>query len=167
MMQIYREMRVFIFLLIFVISISVIHAQNNPPEKIDPTLYQIATSVPTVEQAEQRSVRLFGITLYTYSVTVSVPVYPDEYVLIDAGAQRGEEQALLTELEALGLLNGQMVGNIISGRLPIRSILALEDCEHLRYARASQPATNTGVGTGAMGGASGNAINIPPATDMP
>ena len=70
----------------------------------------------------------------------------DDQVLVDATAS-GEAEALLAELEALGLKNGSAFGRVVSGWLPITAIAALENLQHLVSIRASA-ATTGGIGGG-------------------
>ena len=64
----------------------------------------------------------------------------DDQVLADATAT-GEAEALLAELEALGLQNGSAFGRVVSGWLPIVAIAALENLQHLKSIHASSPST--------------------------
>jgi hypothetical protein len=60
----------------------------------------------------------------------------DGRVLIDAVAS-GDVNALKADLVALGLREGVSFGRVVSGQLPISSILSLSDLASLRYARAA------------------------------
>jgi len=67
----------------------------------------------------------------------------DGYVVIDAIALENPED-LKTELEGLGLKNGAVFGNVVSGLLPMTSIDKLPECNYLDLARASMALNNAG-----------------------
>ncbi len=71
-------------------------------------------------------------------------------VTIDAVAADGAE-ALLRDLEALGLRNGSAFGRMVSGRLPIEAIEAAGRLQSLRFVRPAYMATR-GVGRVEGGG---------------
>lgn len=64
-------------------------------------------------------------------------------VLVDISSS-GDVSALVAELQALGMQNISVYGNIVSGYLPISSIFGLQDAANLQYARAAYPEVNTG-----------------------
>ena len=64
-------------------------------------------------------------------------------MVIDAVAS-GSPYALRDTLEALGMRDISQVGNVVSGRLPIESIDALEDVHDLQFARPSYAMVNAG-----------------------
>ncbi len=66
-----------------------------------------------------------------------------DWVVIDAVAS-GSPYALRDTLEALGMRDVSQVGNVVSGRLPIESIDALEDVHDLQFARPSYAMVNAG-----------------------
>ena len=68
----------------------------------------------------------------------------EERVLIDAVAS-ADVNVLKTDLEALGMQDAATFGRIVSGRLPIRAIRALEGLASLHFARAAHATTNPGA----------------------
>ena len=64
-------------------------------------------------------------------------------MVIDAAAE-GDPTALASELEALGLEDPAVFGRMVSGRLPIPAIPALEDLASLRFARPAYAMTLVG-----------------------
>ena len=66
-----------------------------------------------------------------------------DWVVIDAVAS-GSPFALRDTLEALGMQDISQAGNVVSGRLPIESIDALEGVDALQFARPSYAMVNTG-----------------------
>ncbi len=70
----------------------------------------------------------------------------EEHVVIDAVAA-GDPQALATELEKLGLKNAAVFGRMVSGRLPISAIPALENLQSLKFARPAYAMTHSGIVT--------------------
>jgi hypothetical protein len=67
-------------------------------------------------------------------------------VLIDAVAT-GDPQLLLANLQALGLRNGGVYNNLVSGLLPIAAIGQAEQLSQLKLARASQCQLRAGLVT--------------------
>ena len=70
----------------------------------------------------------------------------DGYVVIDAISLDNPE-GLKEELEGLGLINGAVFGNVVSGRLPISSIDKLPECNYLNIAQPSLAINNAGTVT--------------------
>ena len=66
-----------------------------------------------------------------------------DWVVSDAVAS-GSPFALRDTLEALGMQDISQAGNVVSGRLPIESIDALEGVDALQFARPSYAMVNTG-----------------------
>ena len=64
-------------------------------------------------------------------------------VVIDAVAA-GDTDALLRELEALGLENGSSFGHVVSGLLPISALEAAAGLDTLQFARPAMAMTNIG-----------------------
>lgn len=63
-------------------------------------------------------------------------------------AAGADAQALLADLQALGLTNGASFGNLVTGMLPISAIADLEDLESLGFMRpAYAPLNNVGAAT--------------------
>ena len=62
-------------------------------------------------------------------------------VVIDATAS-GDAEALATDLRALGAENVMVFGRMVSGRLPIPAIPALQDLSSLQFARPAYATTN-------------------------
>ena len=74
---------------------------------------------------------------------VSIQVY-NGLVVIEAIA-KGDPEALLNELEVLGLQKGTYFGGMVSGLLPIEKIIALEGIQTLKFVRpAYKPMNNVG-----------------------
>jgi hypothetical protein len=65
------------------------------------------------------------------------------YVVIDTAAE-GDPKALASDLEALGLEDPAVFGHMVSGRLPIPAIPALENLASLRFARPAYAVTLAG-----------------------
>ncbi|MDQ3581445.1 MAG: hypothetical protein M3495_07435 [Pseudomonadota bacterium] len=65
------------------------------------------------------------------------------YVVVDTAAE-GDPKALAADLEALGLQNAAVFGHMVSGRLPIPAIPALENLASLRFARPAYAMTLVG-----------------------
>ena len=65
------------------------------------------------------------------------------YVVVDTAAE-GDPKALASELEALGLEDPAVFGPMVSGRLPLAAIPALEDLASLRFARPAYAMTLVG-----------------------
>jgi hypothetical protein len=68
------------------------------------------------------------------------------YVSIDTAAA-GDPEALAADLEALGLEGGAVFGRMVSGRLPIPAIPALEALDSLKLARPAYAMTRAGAVT--------------------
>lgn len=81
-----------------------------------------------------------------FSPSSSLLMVRSGYVVIDAIAARSP-QALLADLEALGLQRGATVGNVVSGRLPIEALPEAASLSSLRAARPSVAMTLTGAVT--------------------
>ncbi len=64
-------------------------------------------------------------------------------VVIDTAAS-GDPEALAADLRALGAENVAVFGRMVSGRLPITAIPALQDLSTLRFARPAYATTNAG-----------------------
>ncbi|MCA1850918.1 MAG: hypothetical protein LC647_00560, partial [Beggiatoa sp.] len=62
-------------------------------------------------------------------------------VVIDAAAS-GDPEALAADLRALGAENVTVFGRMVSGRLPIMAIQALQDLSSLQFARPAYATTN-------------------------
>ncbi|MGH8573148.1 MAG: hypothetical protein ACREX8_11330, partial [Gammaproteobacteria bacterium] len=62
-------------------------------------------------------------------------------VVIDATAS-GDPEALAADLRALGAENVTVFGRMVSGRLPITAIPALQDLSSLQFARPAYATTN-------------------------
>jgi len=65
------------------------------------------------------------------------------YVVVDTAAE-GDPEALVSDLEALGLEDPAVFGRMVSGRLPIPAIPALENLSSLRFARPAYAMTLAG-----------------------
>ena len=65
------------------------------------------------------------------------------YVVVDTAAE-GDPKALASDLEALGLEDPAVFGHMVSGRLPIPAIPALENLASLRFARLAYAMTLVG-----------------------
>jgi len=65
------------------------------------------------------------------------------YVVVDTAAD-GDPQTLAAELEALGLKNASVFGRMVSGRLLLSAIPALEKVSSLRFARPAYAMTLVG-----------------------
>ncbi len=65
------------------------------------------------------------------------------HVVVDLVAD-GDPEALAADLQALGLQNPAVFGRMVSGRLPIPAIPALENLSSLRFARAAYAVTRVG-----------------------
>ncbi len=65
------------------------------------------------------------------------------FVVIDAVA-RGEASELLRQMRALGLYNGTVFGNVVSGQLPVVAIDELAVLDVLLFARAALSTTHVG-----------------------
>jgi len=65
------------------------------------------------------------------------------YVVVDTAAE-GDPKALASDLEALGLEDPAVFGHMVSGRLPIPAIPALENLASLRFARPAYARTLLG-----------------------
>ena len=65
------------------------------------------------------------------------------YVVVDIAAE-GDPKALAADLEALGLEDPAVFGHMVSGRLPIPAIPALENLTSLRFARPAYAMTLVG-----------------------
>ncbi|MGH8586580.1 MAG: hypothetical protein ACREWE_10505 [Gammaproteobacteria bacterium] len=68
-------------------------------------------------------------------------------VVIDATAS-GDPEALAADLRALGAENVTVFGRMVSGRLPITAIPALQDLSSLQFARPAYATTNVQDGGG-------------------
>jgi Ca2+-binding RTX toxin-like protein len=64
-------------------------------------------------------------------------------VVIDTAAS-GDPEALSADLRALGAENVAVFGRVVSGRLPITAMPALEDLSSLQFARPAYATTNVG-----------------------
>ena len=69
----------------------------------------------------------------------------DDRVLVDATAS-GDGQALLAELESLGLNHGAAFGVVVSGWLPIAAISELPNLQHLQAIRPAYVSTGGAAG---------------------
>jgi subtilisin family serine protease len=67
----------------------------------------------------------------------------DDHVLIDAAAD-GDVDAVAAELSALGLRDMAVAGHLVSGRLPLVAIPALDRIAGLRFARPSMATRHVG-----------------------
>ncbi len=76
-----------------------------------------------------------GVTSFQSRNTVNRVV--DDYVVIDAVSTSADTSALVDELKELGMKNVGAAGRIVSGLLPITSIIRLADCQSLAFARPS------------------------------
>ncbi|MDJ0678002.1 MAG: pre-peptidase C-terminal domain-containing protein [Calothrix sp. MO_167.B42] len=74
-----------------------------------------------------------------------LPIYGDE-VAIDFVAT-DDADALLTDLEELGLKQGSVYGRVVSGMLPIEAIPSAASSEYLKFARPAMAMTNVGLVT--------------------
>lgn len=130
-------------------------AQDKPLHlsKVDPKLYSLAQdSTPKATTSEkapdnarispQNSVRNFQPTLTSTPKVMVV----ENRVLVEAIAV-DNTQALLTQLEALGLQGGAAFGGMVSGWFPIDSIRKLNEIAQLRFVRPSMMKTNIGATT--------------------
>ena len=75
-----------------------------------------------------------------------LPVRPDGTIVIDAVAQESA-QALLADLQTLGLENGAVNGRMVSGRLPVSQIDVLNTVSGLRFAQPALSTSNVGLVT--------------------
>ncbi|MFQ5528607.1 MAG: peptidase S8, partial [Thermoanaerobaculia bacterium] len=70
----------------------------------------------------------------------------DGYVTIDAVAS-GALEALMVDLEALGIKDASSYGRVVSGRVPIGSLESVAGCATLQFARPAAAMTNVGLVT--------------------
>jgi len=76
---------------------------------------------------------------YQSQCTGSAPACPHCIVTIDA-ISKTDAARLLTELQDIGLGDGQTAGPLVSGRLPLCQAVKLETCcTQLRFVRMAQP----------------------------
>lgn len=75
-----------------------------------------------------------------------MPISPDNMVTIDASSD-GDPDQLLRELEALGLTDGAIAGNLVGGSLPIDKIGDLELIKGLRSVLPAYAMSNVGLTT--------------------
>ncbi len=68
----------------------------------------------------------------------------DDMVMIEAVAN-GSTQSLMRQLRTLGLENAAMRGRVVSGFLPIDSVMELNNVSGLAFAKASAAETNVGA----------------------
>jgi len=88
---------------------------------------------------------------FTLEERALVPVNPmirmvGDMVIIDAVAAK-DTQALLRDLEALGLTHGASFGNVVSGRLPVAALDSLADLDSLQFARPAMAMAQVGAVT--------------------
>lgn len=139
---------------------SISRGQVSPKEaartaKVTPDLLRVANAQGKVMQA--KSARTGVIELN--AIAPGLPDEPetgglvggsrhqikDGKIAITAVAGDADGQALLTELQALGLTEGTVYERIVFGYLPIDKITSLKDVVTLRFARpAYRPVTNAG-----------------------
>jgi hypothetical protein len=75
-----------------------------------------------------------------------VSILPDKRIIIDFVAKDNAE-ALLYQLQTMGLTNASSFGEVVSGSFPISQLGALESIEGLNFARPSYAITNVGATT--------------------
>jgi hypothetical protein len=94
-------------------------------------------------QAEHAAQKARGRSTRTFTSRNPLLGQVGDWVVIDAVAS-GSPYALRARLEALGMQDVSQVGNVVSGRLPIESIDALESVGDLQFARPSYALVNAG-----------------------
>src|SRR5262249_54268131 len=70
-----------------------------------------------------------------------------QYIVIDATAKDGDGAALLTQLNAVGLLEGGSFGGVASGLLPVASVASLLTLSDLSFASTSGSSSSVGTVT--------------------
>lgn len=125
-------------------NVQQIFAQNRPGK--------ICTDLLELTQEQKQAVKNKKNTKGTPSTDefqfLNKPrIVQGEYVLIEA-ISGGNNQALIEEMEQVGLKNAQAFGGMVSGMIPISSINKLEGLKNLRFVRAvANPATSIGKTT--------------------
>jgi hypothetical protein len=94
-------------------------------------------------QAEHAALKARGRSTRTFTSRNPLLGLVGDWVVVDAVAS-GSPYALRDTLEALGMQDISQVGNVVSGRLPIESIDALEGVDALQFARPSYAMVNAG-----------------------
>lgn len=97
-------------------------------------------------QAEFEAHRSAGVPAETYRSANPAIRVADGFVLIDTAASK-DAGALQADLKRLGMVKPEVYGRVVSGRLPILSIDALESLDSLRLARPAYAMTRAGTVT--------------------
>ncbi|MGB7337520.1 MAG: hypothetical protein WBC91_01405, partial [Phototrophicaceae bacterium] len=94
-----------------------------------------ARAVGTVNSVSTATIGEF--TFGTTDALQSLATVAGDYVLVDAVASV-DGQALLADLQAMGLISGSVFANRVSGWLPIDAVPALQSVANLGYMTASR-----------------------------
>jgi hypothetical protein len=91
--------------------------------------------------ASQAPTKVTADLVHLYESARAGRTSPDDHVPIDAVAS-GEASVLKADLERLGMQDAVAFGRIVSGRLPVRAIGALNGLASLQFARPAHATTN-------------------------
>ena len=119
---------------------------NLKVEKNDPIASKVGFELASLYQEHTSSeVNVFSTALSSQSSNSMVEVIGDA-VVVDFVATE-DADALLADLQKLGLKQGSVYGRYVSGILPIAAIGSAADLKSLKFARASIATINVGLVT--------------------
>jgi hypothetical protein len=117
------------------------------PAVISATLLGCGTAAGVSDQTEggtpQNPTKVSADLVQLYEAARSGRTPRDERVVIDAVAS-GDVTALKADLEGLGMQDAVAFGRIVSGRLPVSAISALNGLASLQFARPAHATTHPG-----------------------
>jgi Subtilase family len=138
------------FLIFALLGISILAAQGAPPAQgplpgiADQKLTNVSQDLLILYQEYRAYIEQDGSEMPEFGNSL-LPIISDR-VVINAVAS-GDTNALLADLEALGLQNSATYGRMVSGQLPIYAIADLSTLDSLNFVRPAYAITRVGLVT--------------------